>query len=182
MGNLCFSGNSDRVGDPKKEQPVQDIPVTAEKTDQEKPVPEEKPVLVPSEPAPKPAPKPAAKMAGDHGRIHIINNSSAWKAKLDEAKSTGKIVVVDFTATWCGPCRLMAPIFTELSKKFENLIFLKVDVDEVQDVTAEWEVRAMPTFLFIKDGKQLDKIVGANKDELERKCSQYASTPVASTA
>jgi thioredoxin 1 len=41
-------------------------------------------------------------------------------------------VVVDFTATWCGPCRLMAPIFTELSKKFENLIFLKVDVDEVQ--------------------------------------------------
>lgn len=45
MGNLCFSGNGDRVGDPKKEQPVQDIPVTAEKTDQEKPVPEEKPVL-----------------------------------------------------------------------------------------------------------------------------------------
>lgn len=41
-------------------------------------------------------------------------------------------VVVDFTATWCGPCRLMAPIFTELSKKFLNLIFLKVDVDEVQ--------------------------------------------------
>jgi len=121
-------------------------------------------------------------MAGDHGHIHIINNSSAWKAKLEEAKSTGKIVVVDFTATWCGPCRLMAPIFAELSKKFENLIFLKVDVDEVQDVTAEWEVRAMPTFLFIKDGKQLDKIVGANKDELERKCSQYASTPVASTA
>jgi len=41
-------------------------------------------------------------------------------------------VVVDFTATWCGPCRLMAPIFAELSKKFENLLFLKVDVDEVQ--------------------------------------------------
>lgn len=41
-------------------------------------------------------------------------------------------IVVDFTATWCGPCRLMAPIFTELSKKYDQLIFLKVDVDEVQ--------------------------------------------------
>jgi thiol-disulfide isomerase/thioredoxin len=40
-------------------------------------------------------------------------------------------VVVDFTATWCGPCRLMSPIFTELSKKYPSLIFLKVDVDEV---------------------------------------------------
>lgn len=45
----------------------------------------------------------------------------------------------------------------------------------VQDVTSEWEIRAMPTFLFIKDGKQIDKIVGANKDELEKKVQYYAS-------
>jgi thioredoxin 1 len=76
----------------------------------------------------------------------------------------------------------MAPIFAELSKKFENLIFLKVDVDEVQDVTSKWEVRAMPTFLFIKNGEQLDKIVGANKEELERKCNQYATATVTSSA
>jgi len=113
----------------------------------------------------------------DHGKIHIINNSAAFNEKLEEAESTGKIVVVDFTATWCGPCRLMAPIFLELSKKYENLIFLKVDVDEVQDVTSKWEVRAMPTFIFIKQKKQVDKIVGANKDELEKKCKQYATTP-----
>ena len=41
-------------------------------------------------------------------------------------------IVVDFTATWCGPCRLMAPIFTELSKKYDQIIFIKLDVDEVQ--------------------------------------------------
>jgi hypothetical protein len=70
-------------------------------------------------------------------------------------------------------------LFSNLSSSSFLLIF---DSLALQDVTAEWEVRAMPTFLFIKDGKQLDKIVGANKDELERKCSQYASTPVASTA
>jgi thioredoxin 1 len=45
----------------------------------------------------------------------------------------------------------------------------------VQDVTSAWEIRAMPTFLFIKEGKQIDKIVGANKDELDRKVQHYAS-------
>lgn len=45
----------------------------------------------------------------------------------------------------------------------------------VQDVTSTWEIRAMPTFLFIKEGKQIDKIVGANKDELDRKVQHYAS-------
>jgi thioredoxin 1 len=83
--------------------------------------------------------------------------------------------VVDFTATWCGPCRVMSPIFIELSKKYTNLIFLKVDVDEVADVTSEWDIRAMPTFLFIKDGKQVDKIVGASKEELDKKVQHYAS-------
>jgi thioredoxin 1 len=86
-----------------------------------------------------------------------------------------KQIVVDFTATWCGPCRIMSPIFIELSKKYPGLIFLKVDVDEVPDVTSAWEIRAMPTFLFIKEGKLIDKIVGANKDELDRKVQHYAS-------
>ncbi|CAK9206297.1 unnamed protein product [Sphagnum troendelagicum] len=112
-------------------------------------------------------------MAGDHGNVHVVDSKRAWDSKIDEAQSTGKVVVVDFTATWCGPCRLMSPIFTELSKKYPSLIFLKVDVDEVPDVTSEWEIRAMPTFLFIKDGKQIDKIVGANKDELEKKVHTF---------
>jgi len=49
-------------------------------------------------------------------------------------------------------------------------------------VTAKWEVRAMPTFIFIKDGKLLDKIVGANKEDLEKKCTRYATTTVTSSA
>lgn len=53
---------------------------------------------------------------------------------------------------------------------------------DVQDVTTKWEVRAMPTFLFIKDGKQLHKIVGANKDELEKKCHEYANSRTSVTA
>jgi thioredoxin-like negative regulator of GroEL len=54
-------------------------------------------------------------------------------------------------------------------------LFRKVEGDFMQDVTSAWEIRAMPTFLFIKEGKQIDKIVGANKDELDRKVQHYAS-------
>jgi thioredoxin 1 len=117
----------------------------------------------------------ATTMAGDHGNVHVVNSKQLWETKVEDAKSRGKIIVVDFTATWCGPCRLMAPVFSDLSKKYDILIFLKVDVDEVQEVTTEWEIRAMPTFLFIKDGKQIDKIVGANKADLEKKCHYYAT-------
>jgi thiol-disulfide isomerase/thioredoxin len=71
-------------------------------------------------------------MAADHGNVHVVNSKQLWETKVEDAKSRGKIIVVDFTATWCGPCRLMAPVFTDLSKKYDILIFLKVDVDEVQ--------------------------------------------------
>ncbi|XP_057849808.1 thioredoxin H-type [Cryptomeria japonica] len=103
------------------------------------------------------------------GLVVACHSVDTWRSKLQEAKTSGKLVVVDFTATWCGPCRIISPVFVELSKKYTNVVFLKVDVDELQDVTAEWEVQAMPTFIFIKDGKAIDKIVGAKKDELERK-------------
>uniref|UniRef100_A0A3Q3KWN2 Thioredoxin-like n=1 Tax=Labrus bergylta TaxID=56723 RepID=A0A3Q3KWN2_9LABR len=65
-----------------------------------------------------------------------------------------KLVVVDFTATWCGPCKRIGPKFVEESKKPENqnVIFLKVDVDEAQDVSVHYEIRSMPTFQFYKNG------------------------------
>ncbi|XP_024534986.1 thioredoxin H-type [Selaginella moellendorffii] len=111
----------------------------------------------------------------DHGNVLVMNSRQEWLAKLDEAKRSGKVIVVDFTATWCGPCKAMAPIFVDLSKQFEQLIFVKVDVDALKDVAQDWSIQAMPTFIFIKDGKLLDKIVGANKSELQRKAAMYAT-------
>ena len=92
-----------------------------------------------------------------------------WNHQLELAKESGKLVVVDFTATWCGPCRMIAPIFADLAKKFTNAIFLKVDVDELKTVAQEWKVEAMPTFIFVKAGQVVDKMVGAHKEELPRK-------------
>ena len=92
-----------------------------------------------------------------------------WNHQLELAKESGKLVVVDFTATWCGPCRFIAPLFADLAKTFTNVVFLKVDVDELQTVSQEWKVEAMPTFIFLKAGQVVDRMVGAQKEELHNK-------------
>lgn len=114
-------------------------------------------------------------MAGSHGNVRIITANQEWEAEILEANTTGKIVVVDFTAAWCGPCKMITPFYSELSEKYPQLVFLKVDVDEMPELSATWDVQAMPTFFFIKDGKQIDKLVGANKPELEKKVISYAT-------
>lgn len=82
--------------------------------------------------------------------------------------------VVDFTASWCGPCKMIAPFFEELSKTYTSVKFIKVDVDELEDITAEAGVSAMPSFFIYKDGVVVDQLVGAAKDKLEAMIKKYA--------
>uniref|UniRef100_A0A452ZHN4 Thioredoxin domain-containing protein n=1 Tax=Aegilops tauschii subsp. strangulata TaxID=200361 RepID=A0A452ZHN4_AEGTS len=96
-------------------------------------------------------------------------------SKIDCANSTKNTVVVDFTASWCGPCRIMAPVFADLAKKFPNAVFLKVDVDELKPIAEQFSVEAMPTFLFIKEGDVKDRVVGAIKEELTTKVGLHAA-------
>ncbi|KAJ3013524.1 UNVERIFIED_CONTAM: hypothetical protein HDU68_000643 [Siphonaria sp. JEL0065] len=86
-----------------------------------------------------------------------------------------KLVVVDFTATWCGPCKAVAPRFDALSGKFANVIFLKVDVDDQKGIASKYGVRAMPTFKLFKGGREIEEVVGADINKVERLVATHAA-------
>merc|ERR1712032_506868 len=89
----------------------------------------------------------------------------ATQGEWNTAKA-GKIIV-DFTASWCGPCKMIGPVFEELSASYSNIEFVKVDVDELEDVAAECGISAMPTFQVWSNGAKIDELVGASADKLE---------------
>lgn len=70
------------------------------------------------------------------------------------------ISVVDFSAEWCGPCKMMAPVFDELSGEMSGINFIKVDVDECPDIAQKFLVTGVPTLIVMKDGKEVDRQVG----------------------
>ena len=73
-------------------------------------------------------------------------------------------LVVDLWATWCGPCRMLAPIVSELASEYDGKIVVgKCDVEENEDIAMEFGVRNIPTLLFFKDGQLVDKFVGSAK-------------------
>lgn len=88
-----------------------------------------------------------------------------------EVLEASKPTVVDFTATWCGPCKQLAPIVEELAKDYAGTVQVgKVDVDESQGVAAKYGIRSVPTLLFILNGEVVDKISSVvSRDVLETK-------------
>ncbi|KAG4214320.1 Thioredoxin H-type [Gossypium arboreum] len=114
----------------------------------------------------------------EEGQVIACHTVESWQQQLQMGNESNKLVVVDFTASWCGPCRFISPILVDLAKKLPNVIFLKVDVDELKSVAQSWAIEAMPTFVFLKGGTIIDKLVGARKDELQQKIAFHSSTSV----
>ena len=84
---------------------------------------------------------------------------------FESLKAGNLPLVVDFWATWCGPCRMLAPVIEELAKEYEGKIVVgKCDVEENEDLAAEFGIRNIPTVLFFKNGNVIDKLVGAQSE------------------
>jgi len=97
-----------------------------------------------------------------------VHNLSA-KGEFDSAiAEKDTLMVLDCFATWCGPCKVIAPQVVKFSEKYPEARFYKVDVDEVPDVAQELGVRAMPTFFLFKNGEKVGEVVGANPSALEK--------------
>jgi thioredoxin 1 len=86
-------------------------------------------------------------------------------------KAGDKPLVVDFWATWCGPCRMVAPILEQLAAEYDDKIVVgKCDVEENDELAAEYGIRNIPTLLFFKNGEVVDKLIGAQpKPKVEEK-------------
>ena len=85
------------------------------------------------------------------------------------------VVVVDFFATWCGPCKMLAPVFQEVANEFEGKVkFYKIDIDESLDIARQFSVSTVPTVIIFKNGEPLERLVGfMPKENLVSKIKEY---------
>ncbi len=95
-----------------------------------------------------------------------FQNVEAFNAFM-KGEGSKKSIIIDFFADWCGPCKAIAPFFSDLSEMYKNIIFAKVNVDESEDVAELFGVSGLPTFVLLKNGTEITRFAGASKLGLE---------------
>jgi len=108
--------------------------------------------------------------------VKQFHTPEEYHEALNTAEPT-KLVVIDFTATWCGPCKVIAPLFDKLAQDYPHVQFAKVDVDEAQAIATLAGVHAMPTFQFMKGGVKVDELRGARPKELKELVQKHSGSP-----
>lgn len=104
----------------------------------------------------------------ESSHVLTFHSTAKWNAHFEAFKETNKLMVIDFTAKWCGPCKVMDPVMKDFAAKYTDVEFIKLDVDELLGVSQTFQVHSLPTFLLIKKGKVVDKVVGVRKEQLQR--------------
>ncbi|ETS75821.1 hypothetical protein PFICI_12765 [Pestalotiopsis fici W106-1] len=110
--------------------------------------------------------------------VHVVQTLESY----NELLSSHQYVVVDFHATWCGPCKAMNPLFTQHATKHASpgqIAFAKIDIDEVPDVAARYRVTHIPTFLFVRNGEAYEEVRSANPPKLQAAIEEMAAEQIA---
>ncbi|CAK7208355.1 Thioredoxin-like protein 1 [Sporothrix bragantina] len=98
-------------------------------------------------------------------------------AQFDGLLKSSKVVIADFFATWCAPCKMIAPVFEKIATQLgrENAVtFVKIDTDAQKDIASKYSIRAMPTFLLFRDGNEIERVQGADPRKLESLVTKVA--------
>ena len=97
-----------------------------------------------------------------------IKDLSEYMSQLMSKDNSDKLIIAYFTATWCGPCKMIAPLMYEIDEQNDHIIVMKVDVDECEEVSAQCDIECMPTFLFYQKNEiePFNKFSGADPQKL----------------
>ena len=98
-----------------------------------------------------------------------INDQKVYEKLIKD----NKLVFIDFYAQWCGPCKRISPYIEELSEIFDHVKFIKIDVEQMEELSISFKIEAMPTFVILKNGKEETRIVGCDKDKLKKMLKEY---------
>ncbi len=106
----------------------------------------------------------------------MLNAGIMTEEEFDELIASKDVCVVDFSATWCGPCRMMAPILEDVSDKYKGkYFFYQIDIDSAEEIAQKFEVTAVPTIIIFKNGKEVGRTTGYQEfDEFERFLNSHA--------
>ncbi|CAD6189724.1 unnamed protein product [Caenorhabditis auriculariae] len=110
--------------------------------------------------------------------VRTVSSLGELQSKINSADEN-HILVLDFYADWCGPCRMIAPDFEQFSDFYQNATFIKINVDHHRDISSGYQVRAMPTFVIVKSRREVARMQGAGRERLRSFIDQhYSNVPV----
>jgi thioredoxin 1 len=96
--------------------------------------------------------------------IQHIASYSEFESLLKENKN----VILDFHATWCGPCKKVSPILDEAVKNNDTVVFAKIDIDEVSELAQKYEITGVPTLVYVSEEKEIDRVVGFSVQNIQK--------------